>query len=134
MSVEEVRKYIVELGDLFLELNVGTLQLPDSTVVTEVRSRRTVCLSPGSAPIPLSRLIVNDDGAFTFEVLIGGVIERGACSCSSLHVLTPFLKRMLSHGKSNFKFCPGIVSYETTFGDHIGFTPSKLRRWSFPST
>ena len=128
-----IREFITDLGELFLELNVGTLKLPDATVVTEVRSHRAVRLSPESAPVPLSRLIVDEDGAFTFEVLCGGLIESGTCTWTDLQILKPYLNRMLSHEKSNFKFCPGILSFDEQFGDKIRFPPSKLRRWGFPS-
>eukprot|EP00117_Sycon_ciliatum_P020446 scpid96437/ scgid18215/ len=40
---------------------------------------------------------------------------------------------MLVHDKSSYKFCPGILSYDESFADHVRFVPHKLHRCGFPS-
>ena len=82
-------------------------------------------------PFRPARLVIASNGHYTFESLMQ-TIERGSWKDSErpgklLHSLFSRLGK-----DSNFTLCPGLVDYETEFGDYFHIQPKHLRIWTAP--
>ena len=97
-----------------------------------VTSARFVHLFDSSiGPVRPARIVFKPDGKHTFEVLMTVVSSGSWYDSQPPHKeISSILDTLLEN--SGYVLCPGIKSYESTFSDHIRFTPKKLRVWKNP--
>lgn len=85
-----------------------------------------------SGPLKPARVVFHPDGSYAFQVLLATVTTgmwKDSDDCSGI---TSLLDMLLAN--SGYVFCPGIVDYGTTFGDHVCFQWKNLRAWNIPHT